>query len=89
MKRCTFSFSIQKNFGLEGTEVDGKQLIFSVLPPQDVKIGSLRLSGVPFVSLPGPQQDSRAKGFDGLLTLGLFRRVFIAHADHFAILDPK
>jgi hypothetical protein len=74
---------------LEGTGVDGKQLIFSVLPPQDVKIGSLRLSRVPFFSLPGTQQDSRAKGFDGLLALGLFRRVFIAHADHFAIFDPK
>jgi hypothetical protein len=74
---------------LLGTGVDGKQLIFSVLPPQDVKIGSLRLSRVSFVSLTGTQKDSRAKGFDGVLTLGLFRRVFIAHADHFAIFDPK
>jgi hypothetical protein len=54
-----------------------------------VKIGSLKLSGVPFVSLAGTQKDSRAKGFDGVLTLGLFQRVFIAHADHFAILEPK
>jgi hypothetical protein len=74
---------------LLGTGVDGRQLIFFVLPPQDVKIGSLKLSGVPFVSLAGTQTDSRTKGFDGLLTLGLFRRVFIAHADHFAVLDPK
>jgi Aspartyl protease len=74
---------------IEGTGVDGRQLIFSALPPQDVKIGSLKLSGVTFVSLPGTQKDARAKGFDGNLTLGLFRRVFIAHADHFAILDPK
>ena len=74
---------------IEGTGVDGKQLIFSVLPPQDVKIGSLKLSRVTFVSLPGTQKDARAKGFDGNLTLGLFRRVFIAHANHFAILDPK
>jgi hypothetical protein len=63
-------------------------LIFSALPPQDVKIGSRRLQGVSFVSLAGTQNDSRAKGFDGVLTLGLFRRVFIAHADHFAVLDP-
>jgi hypothetical protein len=74
---------------LQGTGVDGRQLIFSSLPPQDVKIGSLKLSRVPFVSLAGTQRDSLAKGFDGVLTLGLFRRVFIAHADHFAVLDPK
>jgi len=42
-----------------------------------------------FVSLPGTQKDPRAKGFDGILMMGLFRRVFIDHADHFAILDPK
>ncbi len=74
---------------IQGTGVDGKQLIFSTLPPQDLKIGALELRGVPFVSLLGTQHDSRAKGFDGILTLGLFRRVFIAHADHFAIFDPK
>jgi Aspartyl protease len=74
---------------LQGTGVDGRGLIFSALPPQDVKIGSCRLQGVPFVSLAGTQKDSRAKGFDGVLTLGLFRRVFIAHADHFAVLEPR
>jgi hypothetical protein len=55
---------------LQGTGVDGRQRIFLVLPPQDVKIGSIKLSRVPFVSLPGTQKDSRAKGFDGVLTLG-------------------
>jgi hypothetical protein len=74
---------------LQGTGVDGRGLIFSTLPLQDVKIGSVRLLGVPFVSLAGTQKDSRAKGFDGVLTLGLFRRVFIAHADHFAVLEPR
>jgi hypothetical protein len=74
---------------LHGTGVDGKQRIFSVLPPQDVKIGSLKLSRVPFVSLADTHKDSHAKGFDGVLTLGLFRRVFIAHADHFAVLEPE
>ena len=62
--------------------------MFSALPPQDVKIGSLALSGVAFFSLGAVQQDARAKGFDGVLTTGLFRRVFIDHADHFAVLEP-
>jgi hypothetical protein len=81
--------AISQSGHLQGTAVDGKQLIFSTLPLQDVKIGSLRLPGVPFVSLAGTQGDSRAKGFDGVLTLGLFRRVFIAYADHFAVLERR
>jgi Aspartyl protease len=74
---------------IEGTGVDGRQLIFSTLPAQDMKIGSLKLSRVPFVSLARAQDDSHAKGFDGILTLGLFRRVFVSHADHFAIFNPN
>jgi Aspartyl protease len=71
-----------------GTGVDGRGLIFSTLPPQDVKIGSLRLPRVPFFSRAGTQKDSLAKGFDGVLSLGIFRRIFINHAEHFAVLDP-
>ena len=35
---------------LRGSGVDGAQRIFSALPPQDVKIGPLELTGVPFFS---------------------------------------
>jgi hypothetical protein len=68
--------------------VDGAQRIFLALPPQDVKVGSLELSRVPFFTLAGTQKNARLKGFDGVLPAGLFRRVFIDHADHFAILEP-
>jgi hypothetical protein len=74
---------------LSGRGVDGAQRIFSALPPQDLKIGPLELTGVPFFSLAGPQKDSIAKGFDGVLTIGLFRRVFIDHAEHFAVLESR
>jgi Aspartyl protease len=74
---------------LHGAGADGTLRTFSALPPQDVKIGSLELAKVLFVTLAGAQKDRRTSDFDGLLTLGLFRRVFIAHADHFAIFDPK
>ena len=73
---------------LQGRGVDGTQLIFSALPLQHVKIGSLELNGVTFFSLGAVQQDARTKGFEGVLTTGLFRRVLIAHADHFAVLEP-
>ena len=71
-----------------GSAVDGAQRTLSALPPQDVKIGSVELPRVPFFSLAGIQKDARTKGFDGVLPAGLFRRVFIDHADRFAVLEP-
>ncbi|MFY9937221.1 MAG: hypothetical protein WAK33_10130 [Silvibacterium sp.] len=78
-----------QNVPLRGSGVDGAQRIFSALSPQDVKIGSLELPRVSFFSLAGTQKDSRVKGFDGVLPTGLFRHVFIDHADHFAVLEPR
>jgi hypothetical protein len=66
--------------------VDGSQLSLSALPPQDVKIGSLKLPGVSFFSL---DKDPFVKGFDGVLSTGLFRRVFIDRAHSFAVLEPR
>ena len=79
---------LSQSVPLRGNGVDGAQRIFWALPPQDVKIGSLELSRVPFFTLAGAQKDARIKGFDGVLPAGLFRRVFIDHADHFAVLEP-
>ena len=61
---------------------------FTALPPQNVKMGSVELAKVPFVTMAGAQKDRRTSDFDGLLSLGLFRRVFIDHSDHFAVLEP-
>jgi hypothetical protein len=74
---------------LRGRGVDGAQRIFFALPIQDVRIASLQLPHVAFFSPRGIQKDARAKGFDGVLPTGLFRRVFIDHADHFAVLEPR
>ena len=52
-----------------------------------MKIGSLKLPDVTFLSTT-TEKDSFEKGFDGVMTTGLFRRVFITHADHFVILEP-
>ena len=82
------ALQLSRTASLRGSGVDGSQRISSTLPLQEVKIGSREMSGVSFVSLAGAQNDSRAKGFDGVLTMGLFRRIFIAHADHFAVLEP-
>jgi hypothetical protein len=79
---------LSQNLPIRGNGVDGAQRIFLALPLQDVRIDSLELSRVPFFTLAGAQKDARIKGFDGVLPTGLFRRVFIDHADHFAILEP-
>jgi hypothetical protein len=73
---------------VRGSGVDGTQPILSALPPQVVKIGSLQLSGVSFFSTTA-EKNSFAKGFDGVLSTGLFSRVFIDHADRFAVLEPR
>lgn len=66
----------------------GSQRSFIALPPQHVEIGSLELPQVTFVTLAGVQKDSHTPEFDGLLTLGIFKRIFISHSNHFAVLDP-
>jgi hypothetical protein len=72
-----------------GSGLNGTHRSFSTLPPQDLKIGPLEFPKVSFVTFADPQKDSRTSAFDGLLTLGLFRRVFICHTDHFVILDSQ
>ena len=66
----------------------GSQRTFMALPPQNVRIGSVEIQKVPFTTLVGAKKDSRTSNFDGLLTMGLFRQIFIDHADHFAVLQP-
>jgi hypothetical protein len=74
---------------LNGGGANSQHRTYTALPPQSVNISSVQLSNVPFVTLAGARKDSRTSDFDGLLTLGLFRRVFIDHADHFAVLEPR
>jgi Aspartyl protease len=77
-----------QDVALRGSGLDGAQPAFSSLPPQDVNIGPLKLPGVAFFSTTA-EKDSYVQGFDGVLNTGLFRRVFIDHADRFAVLEPR
>ena len=72
---------------LQEVPVDGVQRAFSILPPQEVMIGPLDLLGVLFVT-PRGAETNPGMAEDGLLATGLFRRVFIDHVNHFAVLDP-
>ena len=74
---------------LIGSGADGNQHVFSALPSQAVRIGSLELPSVTFLTLAYARKDSRTTEFDGLLTTDLFRRVFISHVNHFVVLEPR
>jgi hypothetical protein len=72
-----------------GGGLDGAQHPYATLPLQRLQIGPLEIPRVPFVTFAdSPEGLSRASAFDGLLTLGLLRRIFICHAKHFAVLEP-
>jgi hypothetical protein len=70
-----------------GNGTDGAQRTFAALPAQEVKIGSLSLSAVPFFAPAASGKNAGGGDFDGLLSTALFRRVFIAHADSVAVLE--
>ena len=67
---------------------NGSQRKFVALPPQHVEIGSLELPQVTFFTIDSVQKDSHTTEFDGLLPFGIFKKVFISHVEHFAVLDP-
>jgi len=68
---------------------DGAERVYVALPAQDLKIGSLELPKVSLFTLAGTRGDSGTRDFDGVLTMGLFRRIFICHADHFVVLEAR
>jgi hypothetical protein len=72
-----------------GSGTNGAQRNFVALPAEAVKLGPLQLPAVPFFAVAEDGSDSTSAGFDGLLTTGLFRRVFICHSDQFAVLEPR
>ena len=62
---------------------------FAVLPPQDIQIGGHLFRKIPFMTPVDGGKDIPVKPeVDGVVPTGLFARVFISYADHFAVLDP-
>jgi len=73
---------------LLGGGSDRAQRPVSTMPLQDLQIGSLEFPRVSFFTYAdSPEGLSRTSAYDGLLTLGIFRRVFICHAHHFAVFE--
>ena len=72
----------------DGYGADGVKREFSILPPQSMQIGSLNIQQVSFAAPADSGENALTSKEDGLLTTGLFRRVFISYADRFVVLDP-
>ena len=67
---------------------DGVERVFSVLPPQDMQIGTLMFHQISFVTPATTRKDIPRVEVDGLLPTALFRRVYISYADRFVVLEP-
>jgi hypothetical protein len=73
---------------LHGAGGDGVQRKYAALPPQNVNIGPLEMDKVPFLTPTGSDMNPQGAEIDGLMATSRFRRIFVAHADHFAVLEP-
>jgi hypothetical protein len=73
---------------LLGGGLDGAQHPYATMPLQDLQIGSLEIPRVSFFTFEDLNKASSLPG-DGMLSTGLFRRVFTCHAHHFVVLDPR
>ena len=72
-----------------GGGFDRAQRAVSTIPAQDLQIGSLEFPRVSFFTYADSSEGvSRTSAYDGLLTFGIFRQVFICHTQHFAVLKP-
>jgi hypothetical protein len=72
---------------LQGMGGNAVQTSYLALPAEDLQLASLKLPHVSFLTPAVTQKNLQMMEFDGLLSTWLFRRVFIAPEDHFAILE--
>jgi hypothetical protein len=83
------AFGVVEGASWHGMGANGQQQAFVALPPQDMRINDVALSGVTFLALRSERKASHASAFDGLLPTGLFKRVFVSQNGEFAVLEPR
>jgi hypothetical protein len=71
----------------QGTGASGTARAFKALRPQKMTVGSTAIESVQFFTFLGGQNALHSPDFDGLLSMGLFKRVFISDIDRFAVLE--
>jgi Aspartyl protease len=78
-----------RSVSMLGGGLDGAQHSYATMPLQDLQIGPFKIPRVSFFTFAGARRDSSPTDFDGMLSTGFFRRVFICHTQHFVVLDPR
>jgi hypothetical protein len=78
-----------RSISMLGGGLDGAQHSYATMPLQDLQIGPLKIPRVSFFTFAVTRKDSSPTDFDGMLSTGIFRRVFICHTHHFIVLDPR
>lgn len=81
--------SLLKHARLQGAQVSEAQRAFALLPPQDMRIGTRTIRKVPFVTPVSTAKYIPDRKEDGLLATVLFQRLYVSHADHYVIFDPR
>ncbi|WP_109487526.1 retropepsin-like aspartic protease [Occallatibacter savannae] len=72
-----------------GTEGGEARPPFALLPPQDMKLGSRTVRGVPFVTPSSAAANSSDHEEDGVLATVLFGRIYISHSKQFIAFDLR
>jgi hypothetical protein len=73
---------------VNGTGTDGSGSAFIALPKQTLRMGGALVSNVQLFAFAHARKGIFTSEFDGLLSMGLFRKVFIDHADRFLVVEP-
>jgi hypothetical protein len=74
---------------LQGPDAGEARRAFALLPPQDMRLGTRVIRKVPFVTPVHAEANIPDREQDGLLATVLFQRVYINHAGHYVIFDPR
>jgi hypothetical protein len=71
---------------LQGQNLDGAVRTIALLPPQEMRIGSIIFPHITFATFLGTNHERVRGKVDGLLPAGFFRSVYIGYADRFVVL---
>jgi hypothetical protein len=83
------NLSLLKSATLQETTMNKAPDSFAAVEPQVMQIGSRIVSPISFLTPVSVSKDMPVHEEDGVLPTEIFQRVFICHADHYVIFDPR
>ena len=83
------NLSLLESAVLLESSMSNTRVPFAAFEPQVMQIGTRMLSHISFLTPVSVAKDMPARAEDGLLPTVLFQRIFICHADHYVVFDPR